>query len=78
MPKSVAAMGDELVGLFEGAFVEQELDALAGRHLAGFVLPFAALWPPPSSASRIAAFSVRLSFCPRSMRGDYSGSRAEL
>ncbi len=30
----VAAVGDELVGLFEGAFVEEELDALAGGHLA--------------------------------------------
>ena len=30
----VATVGDELVGLFEGAFVEEELDALAGGHLA--------------------------------------------
>ena len=39
----VGAVGDQLVGFFEGAFVEQELDALAGRHLAFFVLAFAAL-----------------------------------
>ena len=38
-----AAMGDQLVGLFESALVEQELDALAGGHLAFFVLPIAAL-----------------------------------
>ena len=39
-------MRDQLVGLFERAFIEQELDALAGRHLALLVLllaaPFAA------------------------------------
>ena len=39
----MAAVGDQLVGLFEGAFVEQEFDALAGRHLAFFVLALAAL-----------------------------------
>src|SRR5579863_2629997 len=39
----VAAVGDELVGLFEGAVVEQELDALAGRHFSFFVLALAAL-----------------------------------
>ena len=36
-------MGDELVGLFEGAVVEQEVDALAGGHLSFFVLALAAL-----------------------------------
>src|SRR5579863_2063592 len=39
----VRAVGDQLVGLFESALVEQELDALAGRHLAFFVLAFPAL-----------------------------------
>ena len=38
----VAAMRDQFVGLLEGAFVEQELDALAGRHLAFLVLFFTA------------------------------------
>jgi hypothetical protein len=52
-----AAMDDELVGLLEGALVEQELDALARRQLALLVLaPLAALAPPPSSAMRVAAF----------------------
>src|SRR6185369_12393559 len=37
-----AAMRDELVGLLEGAFVEQELDALARRHLTFFMLALAA------------------------------------
>ena len=39
----VAVVRDQLVGLFEGAFVEQELDALPRRHFAFFVLPLAAL-----------------------------------
>ena len=38
-----AAVCDQLVGLFEGAFVEQELDALPRRHFAFFVLALAAL-----------------------------------
>ena len=33
-----AAMGDELVDLLEGAGVEQQIDALARRQLAGVVL----------------------------------------
>ena len=41
----VAAVRDQLVGLLEGAFVEQELDALARRHLAFLVLLLAALFP---------------------------------
>ena len=32
-------MGDELVELLEGAGVEQQLDALARRQLAGLALP---------------------------------------
>ena len=35
-------MGDQFVGLFECGFVEQELDALPGRHFAFLVLLFAA------------------------------------
>ena len=35
-------MGNQLVGLFECALVEQKLDALAGRHFAFFMLAFAA------------------------------------
>ena len=37
------SVGDEFVGLFEGALVEEEVDALAGRELAEFVLAGAAL-----------------------------------
>ncbi len=37
------AMGDELVGLFEGSWVQQELDTLARGEFAGAVLAFAAL-----------------------------------
>ena len=38
-------MRDQLVELFEGAFVEQQLDTLAGGELAFFMLPLAALGP---------------------------------
>ncbi len=38
----VAAVGDELVGFLERALVEQKFNALAGRHLAFFVLALAA------------------------------------
>ena len=37
-----AAVGDEFVGLFEAAFVEQEQDAFAGGELAFAMLAFAA------------------------------------
>ena len=45
-------MGDQLVGLLEGALVEQKFDALARRHLALFVLALAPL--------RASAFSGQL------------------
>ncbi len=38
-----AAVGDELVELFEAAFIEEQVDALARGELSGFVLAFAAL-----------------------------------
>ena len=50
-----AAMRDQLVGLFEGAFVEQELDALARRHLALLVLAGAALFASTGIGQRVAA-----------------------
>ena len=37
------SVGYEFVGLFEGALVEEEVDALAGGELAGFGLAGAAL-----------------------------------
>ena len=48
-------MRDQLVGLFEGAFVEQELDALARRHLALLVLALAALFAAAGFGERVAA-----------------------
>ena len=39
----IAAMRDELIGLLERPLIEQELDALAGRHLSFFMLALAAL-----------------------------------
>src|SRR5271157_255186 len=50
-----AAMGDELVGLFEGAFVEQELDALACRHLALLVLACATIFATAGVSQRVTA-----------------------
>ena len=38
-PEVAAAVRDELVDLLEGAGVEQQIDALARRQLAGVVLP---------------------------------------
>ena len=39
----MAAVRDQLVGFLESALVEQKFDALAGRHLALFVLALAPL-----------------------------------
>jgi hypothetical protein len=39
----VATVRDQLVGFLERALVEQKFHALAGRHLALFVLPLAPL-----------------------------------
>ncbi len=52
-------MRDQLVRLFEGAFVEQELDAFAGRHLALLVFARAALLASASFGQRIAALQLR-------------------
>jgi hypothetical protein len=52
----VAAVRDQFVGFFEGAVVEQKLDALAGRHLAFFMLAFAALLASAGLGKLIAPF----------------------
>ncbi len=49
----VAVMGYELVELFEGTFIEKQLDSLAGAEFAFFVLALATLGPPPASASAL-------------------------
>ncbi len=49
-----AAMGDQLVGLFEGTFVEQEGDALARRHLAFLVLALVTLFSAASFCQAVA------------------------
>ena len=54
-PEIAAAVGDELVDLFEGAGIEQQLDPLAGGQLAGGVLPLEALG---AAAQLGAAFEV--------------------
>ena len=50
-----AAMGDEFIRLFEGAFVEKKLDALARRHLACFMLAFATIGAATGLGQAIAA-----------------------
>src|SRR6266851_2690256 len=51
-----ATMRDQLVGLFEGAVVEQELDALPRRHFALFVLALAPLRASALFGKLIALF----------------------
>ena len=48
------AMGYKFVGLLEGAFVEQEVDALAGGELAGLLLAGAALGAAALFGDRVA------------------------
>ena len=55
-PEIGAAMGDELVGLLEGAFVEEKFNSLARRHLACFMLAFATIDAATSLGKAIAAF----------------------
>ena len=50
-----AAMGDELVELFEGAFVEQQFDALARGEFAFFVLAVAAFFAAALLGGGVAA-----------------------
>ena len=50
-----AAVSDQLVGLLEGAFVEQKLDALARRHLALLVLARPALFASAGFGQRVTA-----------------------
>jgi len=69
----VAAVRDQLVGFFEGAVIEQELDALARRHFAFFVLALAALLASPSFGELITPFQFRGFFFEIHARKDYSG-----
>jgi hypothetical protein len=48
-------VGDELVGLVEGAGIQQQVDALARRQLAGVVLPAKTLF---AAAQLGAAFEI--------------------
>jgi hypothetical protein len=50
-----AAMRDELVELFEGAFVEEQFDALAGGKLALVVLAVLAVLAAALLCSSVAA-----------------------
>src|SRR5207248_3032570 len=57
--KILRAMRYQAVSLFEGALIEQELDALAGTHLAFFVLPRPPLFAAASLGQRIAPLQLR-------------------
>ena len=50
-----AAMRDELVEFFEGAFVEEQFDALAGGKFALFVLAVAAVFATTLLGGGVAA-----------------------
>ena len=49
-------MGYKLIGLLEGAFIEQELDALAGGHLAQLVFARTALLASARFGKFVAQF----------------------
>ena len=72
-----AAVGDQLVEFLEGAFVEQQLDALAGGELALLVLARAALRPAALLGGRVAppqfVEAIHRHYCTSSKRP--SGSR---
>ncbi len=70
-------MGDELVRLFEGAGIEQQLDALAGGELAGAVLALAALGATGLFGQGMAAFQFSEGSCV-GMGGWESSMRNEL
>src|SRR6202011_4208371 len=50
----VRAVRNQPVGFLERTLVEQKLDALAGRHLALLMLPFAALLPAALRSQAVA------------------------
>ena len=52
-------MGDELVGLFESAFVEQEFNALPRRHFALLVLARPAFFTSARFGKGVAALQFR-------------------
>src|SRR5262249_7058205 len=54
----VCPVGDKSVCLLERAFIKQELDALARRHLAFFVLALAAFLASAFVSELVAAFQL--------------------
>ena len=69
----VAAVRDQLVGLFEGAVIEQELDALPRRHFAFLVLAFAALFASALVGEPVTFLQFCKLFFEIHVRKDYSG-----
>ena len=73
MPKSRQRCVTSLSSLFEGAFVEQQIDALARRELAFLVLPRAALRAAALLGRGVAAAQF---FKP--IHRDYCNGRARI
>ena len=69
----IAAVRDQLVGLFEGAFVEQEFDALPRRHLAFLVLALTPFFASACFGQLVALFQFRDFFFEIHGGKDYSG-----
>ena len=53
-----ASMGDELVDLLKGARIEEHVDPLARRELAGFVLASKAVVAPPEFRAPFEIFEM--------------------
>ena len=66
-------MGDEAISLFKCALVQQELNALAGRHLSFFVLALAALGASALLGSLVApaefVYAVHPDHCTAGVSG---------
>src|SRR3954469_22537999 len=53
-----ATVGDELIDLLEGARIEQQVDSLARRQLAGLVLTTQALLTAPQLRAALEVFEI--------------------
>ena len=66
-------MRDQLVGFFEGAVIEQELDALPRRHFAFLVLALAAFFTSAFFGESVTLLQFCELFFEIHVRKDYSG-----
>ena len=58
-PEVGAAVGDELIGLLERCFIEQEFDTFPGRHPTGLAMFFEAIQAPAFVGELAAALEFR-------------------